>query len=471
MGSGGKYTGDGFDDISPGYKKERVYSLGDAYDRKKKNPSTTSKSIEEEEIAEKPGKNKRLKRSAARREAEERNERKEKKIVRPLEKVMRPAPEKKVDAAASGKKRSYYDFSIIVIILFLLVAGLFSLYSVSYYSSAKYYGDAMFYVKRQAIFAVIGFVLMIVVSFIPYHFYTASIKIGKFGTRPVFLFYLMCIVLEMAILLMGIAAGGSKRWIQLGPIKFEPAEINKVAVILMTALLIGKSARDAGKIFEFFRVLVFVMAALILPIAKQNLSSGIIMFAIAFVICFVGSDKKRWWIVLLIIGALAAIILVKGEGYRGDRFIKWSEVETNPDSYQVREGLYAIASGGMFGKSFGQGTVKLGYLVEGHTDEIFASICEEIGVFGIACLLLVYLLLIWRIKVIADNAPDAEGGLICVGVMVQIAVQVALNICVATSVIPPTGVTLPFFSYGGTALVILLVEIGLVLSVSMRITE
>ena len=152
-----------------------------------------------------------------------------------------------------------------------------------------------------------------------------------------------------------------------------------------------------------------------------------------------------------------------------ERFAVWQNVETHPKGYQILQGLYAIASGGIFGKGLGESMQKLGFIPESHNDMIFSVICEELGLFGAVALILIFVLLIWRIFVIAINAPDLFGGLIATGVLVHIAAQVIINIAVVTNSIPSTGIPLPFISYGGTSIAILLVEMGIVLSVSNQI--
>ena len=195
------------------------------------------------------------------------------------------------------------------------------------------------------------------------------------------------------------------------------------------------------------------------------------MAAVFAVICFVASRKKMYYIVVGILGVgfvIAYIFL--GEGFRGDRVDAWLNVETHDKGYQILQGLYAIASGGMFGKGLGESMQKLGFIPESHNDMIFSVICEELGLIGALAVILLFLLLIWRLFVVAINAPDLYGSLICVGILTHIAVQVIINIAVVTNSIPSTGIPLPFISYGGSSLLVLMVEMGIALSVSNRIT-
>jgi len=186
-------------------------------------------------------------------------------------------------------------------------------------------------------------------------------------------------------------------------------------------------------------------------------------------ICFVASRKKGYFVVAAILFVIVGSFLVFGVSYRGERVEVWRNVETHPKGYQILQGLYAIASGGLFGKGLGNSMQKLGFIPEAHNDMIFSVICEELGMFGAIAVIMLFLLLIWRLFTIAINAPDLFGGLIATGVLTHIAVQVLINVAVVTNSIPATGIPLPFISYGGSSLVVLLVEMGLVLSVSNKI--
>ena len=201
----------------------------------------------------------------------------------------------------------------------------------------------------------------------------------------------------------------------------------------------------------------------------RELSTGLIIGIIFVAICFVASKKKAYFIISgLVMGALASLMIFFVD-FRSDRWAAWRNVETHEKGYQILQGLYAIASGGIFGKGLGESMQKLGFIPESHNDMIFSVICEELGLFGAISLILLFILLIWRIFVIAINAPDLFGGLIATGVLVHIASQVLINIAVVTSTIPSTGIPLPFISYGGSSLMVILFEMGIVLSVSNQI--
>ena len=193
------------------------------------------------------------------------------------------------------------------------------------------------------------------------------------------------------------------------------------------------------------------------------------MCVILVAICFVSTKKKLYFIICGVGLAALGALLIFGVGYRSVRIDAWLEVETHPKGYQILQGLYAIASGRIFGKGLGQSMQKLGFIPESHTDMIFSVICEELGLFGAIAVILLYVLLLYRLFFIAVNSADLYGGLIATGIMAHIGIQVLMNIAVVTSTIPPTGVPLPFISYGGTSLVVLLLEMGIALSVSNQI--
>ena len=192
---------------------------------------------------------------------------------------------------------------------------------------------------------------------------------------------------------------------------------------------------------------------------------GVMMVAI----CFVATRNKKYYIVIALALVAAAILFIVLFPYRLERINIWRDIENHPKGYQILQGLYAIASGGLFGKGLGQGVQKLGYIPEAHNDMIFSTICEELGLVGAFAVLFLFVLLLWRIFIIAINAPDLFGSLIATGVMAHIAVQVLINVAVVTNTIPSTGIPLPFISYGGSSLLVLMMEMGIVLSVSDRI--
>ncbi len=343
------------------------------------------------------------------------------------------------------------------------------IYSTSSYNAAKYYNDPGKFVRKQLLFVIVGIPAMIIASKIDYRLYIKKLPIIRL--RPVTLLFLLCLVLQAVVLIFGEATGGSQRWISLGGLgKFQPSELTKICVVLFTAYIVQLSPRRLDNFFGFMRVCVFVGPLLALVVV-ENFSTALIIASIMVAICFVASRKKVYFAISGVLFGIAAFFLIFGVSYRSERIEVWKNVETHPKGYQILQGLYAIASGGLFGKGLGQSMQKLGFIPEAHNDMIFSVICEELGMFGAIAVLLLFLLLLWRLFTIAINAPDLFGGLIATGVFAHIAVQVLINIAVVTNSIPATGIPLPFVSYGGSSLSVLLVEMGLVLSVSNRIQQ
>ncbi len=366
------------------------------------------------------------------------------------------------------KKYRAYDYSLLFLTIFLVCFGLVMIYSTSAYHATKYYNDATLFLRKQGIFALLGIPAMIVVSKIDYHIYIRKFPVIRI--RPIYLLYLLCMALQILVIVIGDEIKGAKRWLEVpGLGSFQPSELTKICVILLTAYIAYIAPKRLDTIFGFFRVLLYV-APLLGLVAAENLSTAIILCGIFVVICFVTSRKKGYFIIcgILFVAAVAAFIFL-GESFRGERIDAWINVETHPKGYQTLQGLYAIASGGVWGKGLGESVQKLGFIPESHNDMIFSVICEELGLFGAIAVILLFVLLLWRLFVVAVNAPDLYGSLIAVGVMTHIALQVLINIAVVTNSIPATGIPLPFISYGGTSLMVLLMEMGIVLGVSGQI--
>ena len=278
------------------------------------------------------------------------------------------------------------------------------------------------------------------------------------------------------------ASHGKKRWLKLGPVQFQPTEFIKIALILLIAVIVARLGVKVNELRNV-RLIILLSAPLAFGVTLNNLSSGIIICGIVYVMLFV-SVKKRWPFFALMGFLIGVLILAP---YIGDVLVKLRilqdyqlariNVWRNPvkysrsGGYQVLQGLYAIGSGGFFGKGLGQSLQKLGFVPEAQNDMIFSIICEELGLFGAVCLIMMFMFMIYRFVVIAENAPDLFGSMLVVGIMAHIAIQVILNIAVVTNVIPNTGVTLPFISYGGTSVMLLMVEMGIALSVSNQIRQ
>lgn len=352
----------------------------------------------------------------------------------------------------------YFDYQILFILVVIVLFGILMVFSSSSYRAVINDLDSAYYARRQAIFALVGFVAMIIVSRMNYKY---------FQQFSMLLIY-MSIILSAAVFVIGSASHGATRWIPLGPIQFQPSEIAKPAIIIYMAHACVKQSKLLNSLAGIARMCLLPIIAIIL-IAKENLSTAIVCFAIMFIIVFVASPKF-WNLVGLFIGGVAAAVLaVVAVGYRGDRFDAWLNPETSENGFQTMQSLYAIGSGGLFGKGLGQSIQKMGFLPEPHNDMIFSVICEELGLFGAIGVIILFAMLIFRCRYIANNAADSFGGLIVTGVITHVAVQLVINVGVVTNTIPNTGVTLPFISYGGTSLVFMMIEIGMVLAVSRQI--
>ena len=352
-------------------------------------------------------------------------------------------------------KRCTYDDTLLVTVLVLVIAGLVLLTSISAYNGNVKFHDSFYYLKKHGFATGLGLVGMAVVSRIDYHRWIPLAVPG----------YLLSILLGVAVLLFGEEYNGSKRWLSLGPVSFQPSEFAKVAVIVFLSWLIEKNIKKMGK----FKSIVLTMLT-ILPIVglvgASNLSTAIIILGIGAVLIFTASPKYLQFFWMIAGGAGFMTIFLALESYRLERIAIWRNPEKYEKGYQTLQGLYAIGSGGLFGRGLGNSVQKLGFLPEAQNDMIFSIICEELGLVGAGILIGVFLILIWRFFVIAAKAEDLTGALIATGAMAHMMIQIILNIAVVTNAIPNTGITLPFLSYGGTSVVFLLLEMGLVLSVS-----
>jgi cell division protein FtsW len=341
------------------------------------------------------------------------------------------------------------------------------IYSTSSYNAQRINGRATFYLEKQALFAGAGILVMLFVSKIDYRIYIKNLPIIKL--KPVILLYMMCIMLQIYVLFFGPIINGARRWIDMGSLgRFQPSELTKIAVILFTAYIVNLAPKKLDKFTGFLRVVLFI-APLLGLIVIENFSTALIIGIIMVAISFVASRKKFYFVLSGVLLIAVGSIFIFLEPYRFERIRIWLNVETEAKGYQILQGLYAIASGGIFGKGLGESMQKLGFIPESHNDMIFSVICEELGLFGAFALILLFILLIWRIFIIAINAADLFGGLIATGVLAHIAAQVLINIAVVTNSIPSTGIPLPFISYGGSSVLVILFEMGIVLSVSNQI--
>ena len=363
-----------------------------------------------------------------------------------------------------GKKATaYFDYNLLFILIFLLCFGLVMLYSSSSYTSANLYDDSAHYLKLQFRNILVGVLPMYFFARVDYHFWK------KFGFFAYFCSFALCVLVMFPIPGLTRASHGQSRWLNLGPLSFQPSELAKLAVIIFLAMLIERIPKKLGNFSSIIKVMV-IMFPLFAVIAYSNLSTAVIVFGIAVCMLFVASPKYKQFVIVGAAGVSFVVAFIMLASYRSGRVQAWLHPETaGDDGYQTLQGLYAIGSGKLFGKGLGESLQKMGNVPESQNDMIFTIICEELGLFGAICVILLYVLLLWRMMVIANNAKDLYGALLVTGIMSHIAIQVILNIAVVTNTIPNTGVILPFISYGGTSLVFLMAEMGLALSVSKGI--
>lgn len=359
---------------------------------------------------------------------------------------------------AKTTQKYYFDYSLMIIVIVLVCFGLVMLYSTSSYNAKLNFEDSAFYLKKQLIASGLGICAMLFVSNIDYHTFE---KIAL----PA---YICSIVLSILVLIIGDEYNGSKRWLSFGPISFQPSEFSKLAVIIFISYVISKVPKSMKKFSSMIKILIMVIPIIAL-VAKNNLSTAIIIFGIAAVLLFVASPKILPFVGLAGLGTGFVAIFLMTAGYRLERIKVWMDPENYDKGFQTIQGLYAIGSGGIFGKGLGESMQKLGFVPEAQNDMIFSIICEELGLFGAICVIILFMLLIWRFMIISTNADDLFGALLVAGIMAHISIQVILNVAVVTNSIPNTGITLPFISYGGTSVCFLLMEMGVALSVSKGI--
>ena len=362
--------------------------------------------------------------------------------------------------AAAKPVKGSIDWVLVMIVLALLVFGLVMLYSASSYEASIKFHNPSYYVVKQLISTVIGLVVMAVVALIPH----------KFFEKIAILVYLVAVAAMILVKTpLGFEANGAYRWLDLKFVTVQPSEIMKVALVLVLAMLLSRYVNYLGDIKMYLIVMGLCVVAVALTVfITDDLGTGIIMFAMGFIMIFVASKKIRYLIITLVVFLAGGVSYVLLRSTKRVRVQAWLNLEKYADDigYQITQALYAIGSGGLLGKGLGKSTQKLGFVPESENDMIFSIICEELGIIGGIILIALVALLLWRMKKIFDSAADLYGKVVVAGVAAHIAIQTFLNIAVVTNLLPNTGVPLPFISYGGTAVIFLLIEIGLVLSVS-----
>ena len=355
------------------------------------------------------------------------------------------------------KETGKADGLLLLTVFVLAGFGLLVLYSMSAYNGQVRFNDAAYYLKKQLFAMLFGFCLMYGIARLDYH------TLERFAVPA----YLISLALSGAVLLFGDTYNGSRRWLSIGPLSFQPAEYAKPAVILLLASAVS---RIQGKGGWWRSAAVF---ALVLPIVglvgTNNLSTAVIILGIAGILLFISNPRYLPFLWMLLAGSGFLGIFLSLEAYRLERVAIWRHPEQYEKGYQTMQGLYAIGSGKLFGKGLGESLQKMGNVPESQNDMIFTIICEELGVFGAALVILLFVFLLYRLFFIAKNAPDLLGSLIVSGIFIHIALQVVLNIAVVVNLIPTTGITLPFVSYGGTSIMFLMTEMALALGVSRQI--
>lgn len=369
------------------------------------------------------------------------------------------------------EKPEYYDYNLVAAIILLTCFGLVMLYSTSAYTSTIKYGDDMYFFKKQAAISFVCIAGALFISMFDYHILARFTGV---------LYGVAAGSMVLVRTPLGTVSNGARRWLRIGPIQFQPAEIAKIAVIVCLSYMIvhmGKKMNSLKACMTLGAMGTFL--ALLAYVCTDNLSTAIIIFCITVGMIFVAHPKTRIFLILAAVAIvfLAILVFVIGQSvketddFRLNRIIAWLHPEnaTGTAAYQTIQALYAIGSGGFLGRGLGNSIQKLGSVPEAQNDMIFSIICEELGIVGGVILLLLFGYLLYRLCFIAQNAPDLFGSLIVSGIFIHIALQVILNIAVVVNLMPNTGVTLPFISYGGTSIMFLMAEMGLALSVSRQI--
>ena len=378
---------------------------------------------------------------------------------------------KAIKKPKTKKKTDYYDYSLLAVIILLTCFGLVMLYSTSSYMAELNYGDDMYYFKKQAAISFGCIIIALGISQIDYHILTKFTGV---------LYGMAAILMILVKTPLGRTANGARRWLNLGPLSFQPSEVAKIAVIVCLSYMIVNMGRNI-KTLKAFMILAGSGSALafLAYACTDNLSTAIIIFCITKGLIFIAHPKVKPFLIAAGVGIVLIIIFVMilsssletSSSFRLRRILVWLHPEdfASGDGYQTIQALYAIGSGGFLGRGLGNSIQKLGSVPEAQNDMIFSIVCEELGILGGIILLLLFAYLLYRLFFIAQNAPDMFGSLMVSGIFIHIALQVIFNIAVVLNLMPNTGVTLPFVSYGGTSIVFLMSEMGLALSVARQI--
>ena len=364
--------------------------------------------------------------------------------------------------------RGGIDIYFLIIVVAISIIGAVMAYSASAYTGEYYYGDSLYYLKRHLIFLGIGVMISLVFVLYARPWFWKFFGIGS---------YIASVFLLIIVLLVGRSGNGAQRWIQIGPLTIQPSEIAKLSIVLLLALVMAKNEKKInlsqrhGGSFKYGVLYPGVIIAVIggLVILEKHLSGLIIIGLLGLTIMFLGGTDWRWLALICGAGVAVVILALIFLPYTRDRVITWiniSNADPSGSAYQTLQGMYAIGSGGLFGVGLGNSQQKYGYIPEPQNDFIFTIVCEELGFIGAALVIGLFVLLLWRGYVIASKAPDKFTSLVVYGLTTKVALQTALNIAVVTNFMPNTGISLPFFSSGGTALILQIFEMGIILNIS-----
>lgn len=352
------------------------------------------------------------------------------------------------------------DRFLLLVTTILTVVGLIMMFSAGFSHALYLKGDGFYYIKRQAIFAVMGFIAMLIISHIPYRIYH----------HFAWIFFLISYILLAATLAMP-PINNAKRWIIIGGFTFQPSEMIKFTIVLLFAHLISVAPEKMDNFnLGFLRFMIILGMVFLITLLQPHLSGTILIFAIGMAVLFIAGVKIRYFFAgaAMSLPILALIVLTSDKyRYALERILTNTQGgDTADEAYQVNQGLIAIGSGGLFGLGLGNSRQKQLYVPEPQNDFVFSIICEELGFIGAFIIVIIFVLFIVRGAQISMRAPDKFGSLIAAGITAQVAIQVILNIAVVTALVPNTGIGLPFFSQGGTALFLLLCEVGVLLNVA-----
>lgn len=376
------------------------------------------------------------------------------------------------DVSQKNKKphihKGEFDIPFFIIILVLMVIGLVMMFSASYYWGLTKNNDGFYYAKKQIMISGVGIIAMLLISKIDYHIF--------FRKKVAYTLFLGSLALLAYTSFFGIKRQGARRWIKIG-IEFQPSEIMKFALVILFALWISTNYKRMKKfrygILPFFLVMGVIGG---LMMCQPHLSGTLLICAIGFVMIFVGGARVKHLLAVagvgaLGLGSLVIMLVVTGKTqYFLTRFQSWLHPfsDTTGKTWQTCQSLIAIGSGGLFGMGFGESRQKFLYLPESQNDFVFAIVCEELGVVGAIFVIGLFMLFTFRGFYIASKAPDKFGMMVATGLVAQIGIQAMLNIAVVTNTVPNTGISLPFFSYGGTALAMQLAQMGVILNISRQ---